>query len=429
MQKKSICKNFCLCLALVLMLGGCGKKAESTQQTDEAINVTVFDVTEDSINATTDYTGEIMGAESTSVSAMVSGKASAIYVEEGDYVTAGTTLLSVDSTSYRLAYNQALAAYNSAVSGKKSAEASYNSVAGGSTQQTLTQLEASLNAAKIAYDNALDTYNKNKTLFDMGAISQLEFNSYKTAYENAKLNYDTAQTSYNLTKDVVTSESKAVAAAGVDNAHAGIQSAKAALDIAANNLSNCTVTAPISGYISAKNVNKGQMVSAGIALFNITDTSSVNIEINVTESVIPLISVGTKARIDVSSAELYDLDGTVTAVNPVKNAQTGLYTAKISLANNDGALKEGMIANLTLITESRDSAITVPSNALLQSDEDGYYVYIVSGDTAEKRKVEIGIENSEFTEISSGISIGDKVIVSGKEYISEDSNKVKIVTE
>ncbi len=429
MQKKSIYKALCLCLALVLMLSGCGKKAESTQQIDDSINVTVFEVTKNSINATSNYTGEIMGAESTSVSAMVSGKAQAIYVEEGDYVTAGMTLLSVDKTSYQLAYNQALAAYNSALSGKKSAEASYNSVTGGSTQQTLVQLESALNAAKIAYDNALDTYNKNKTLFDMGAISQVEFNSYKTAYENAKLNYDTAQTNYNLTKDVVTGESKAVAEAGVDSAQAGIQSAKAALDIAANNLSNCTVTAPISGYVSAKNVNKGQMVSAGVALFNITDTSSVNIEINVTESVIPLISVGTKAKIDVNSAELSGLDGTVTAVNPVKNAQTGLYTAKISLPNSNGMLKAGMTANLTLITQSQDNAITVPVNALLQSDEDGYYVYTVSGDTAEKKKVEIGIENSEFTEIISGISIGDKVVINGKDYISKNNNKVKIVTE
>ena len=428
MLKKSICKSICLCLALGLIFSGCGK-SKPTQQADESINVTVFEVGEDSINSTADYTGQIMGAQSTSVSAMVSGKASNIYVEEGDYVTAGTTLLSVDATTYQLAYNQALAAYNSALSGKKSAEASYNSVTGGSTQQTLAQLESALNAAKLAHDNALDTYNKNKTLFDMGAISQLEFNGYKTAYENAKLNYDTAQTNYNLTKDVVTNESKAVAAAGVDSAQAGIQSAKAALDIAANNLKNCTITAPISGYISAKNVNKGQMVSAGIALFNITDTSSVNIEINVTESVIPLISVGTKATIDVSSAGLNDLEGAVTIVNPVKNAQTGLYTVKISLPNTDGALKEGMIANLTLITESRNNALVVPSNALLQSDEDGYYVYTVNGDIAEKRPVKTGIESSEFTEIISGINVGDKVVVSGKDYISKNNNKVKIVTE
>ncbi len=428
MLKKSICKSICLCLTLGLIVSGCGK-SEPTQQADEAINVTVFEVGEDNINATADYTGQIMGVQSTTVSAIVSGKASGIYVEEGDYVTAGTTLLSVDATTYQLAYNQALAAYNSAVSGKKSAEASYNSVTGGSTQQTLAQLESALNAAKLAHDNALDTYNKNKTLFDMGAISQLEFNSYKTAYENAKLNYDTAQTNYNLTKDVVTNESKAVAAAGVDSAQAGIQSAKAALDIAANNLKNCTITAPISGYVSAKNVNKGQMVSAGIALFSITDTSSVNIEINVTESVIPLISVGTKATINVSSAELNDLEGTVTIVNPVKNAQTGLYTVKISLPNADGTLKEGMIANLTLITESRNNTLVIPSNALLQSDEDGYYVYTVTDETAEKRPVQTGIESSEFTEILSGINVGDKVVVSGKDYISKNNNKVKIVTE
>ena len=440
MSKKIL--PICLAALLSLSLGGCGKKPEPVSETTNATNVTVYEVGADGINATASYTGELIAAESTAVSAKASGEATAVYVKEGDFVRAGTTLLSIDSTSYRLAYNQALAAYNSAVSSKqsaeaskKSAQASYNSVTGGSTQQTLAQLQAALDSAEITYNNALDTYNRQKTLYDMGAISQMEFNSYQTALDNAKLNLETATTNYNLTKDVVTNESAAsaragveVAEAGVNSAQSGIEQAKAALDIAKNNLDNCSVTAPISGYVSAKNISKGQMVAQGSPLFTITNTSSVDAQINVTEAVIDLVHPGTKATISIKSAGIENLEGSVSAVNPVKTAATGLYSVKISIPNADGALKEGMIADIVLVTESDSSAITVPSNALLQKDNE-FYVYIANGSTAEKRVVETGISNDEFTEIVSGVQIGDKVIIKGKEYISEKNNEINIVTE
>lgn len=430
MKMNSVKKVSAICLALCMCVGfsSCSKETAGDEVND-AINVTVYTASTGDINATADYTGEIIGAESASVSAKVSGEAKYIAVKEGDFVQAGDTLLTIDTVSYQLAYNQARAAYNSAVSGKKSAEANYNSITGGSTQQSINQLEAALNSAKIAYDNALDVYNKQNTLYNMGAISQMEFNTYKTNLDNAKLNYDSAKANYDITKNVVVNESEHSAKAGVESADAAIQQAKAALDIASNNLANCTVTAPISGYVSLKNVNKGQMVSAGLGLFNITNTSSVEVEINVTESVIPLIDVGTKATVNVHSAKLENIEGAVSSFNPVKNPATGLYTAKIAIPNENGALKEGMIANLTLITENSNSTVTVPSAAIMQSDDDGYYVYIANGETAEKMPVEIGIENDEFTEIVAGIDTGDKVIVSGKEYISEQNKKIKIVTE
>lgn len=417
----------CMCLTIC----GCSKSETAGAEAEETsgVNVTIYEVTKDNINASVNYTGEIVGLESTSVSAKVSGEARTINVKEGDYVKAGTTLLTIDSTTYQLAYNQAKAAYNSALAGKKSADASYNSVTGGSTQQTLNQLETALNGAKLAYDNALDIYNKQKVLYDMGAISQIEFNSYKTNLENAKLNYESAQSSYNLTKNVVANETKQSAQAGVDSADAGIAQAKAALDIAANNLKNCSVTAPISGYISQKNINKGQMVSPGVGIFSITNTSSVEIAIKVTESVIPLINVGTKANVGVQSLKLENIEGTVSSVNPVKDAMSGLYTVKISISNEEGTLKEGMIANIILITEESQDAIIIPANAVMQSDEEGYYVYITAGEMAEKKIVEIGVDNGEYIEILSGINVGDKVIVDGKEYLAKDNMKINIVAE
>lgn len=410
-------------------LSGCGKEETKTETAETGINVTVYEVSKEDINASAGYTGEIVGEETTAVSAQTSGTADGIYAEEGDYVSEGQILLTIDSTNYRLAYNQALAAYNSALAAKKNAEASYNSVTGGSSQQSLNQLQSAMNSAKLAYDNALDIYNKQKTLFDMGAISQVEFNTYKTNMENAKLNYETTKTNYELTKDVVIGETEQSAKAGVETAEAGVNQAKAALDIAENNLKNCSVSAPISGYISARNVSRGQMVGAGGVLFTITDTSSVNVQINVTEAIILSVNTGTKALVSVAGANLENIEGVVTNVNPVKNPQTGLYSVKISLANDEGSLKAGMIAKIELITDKKESTLVVPSSSLMQSDSEGYYLYVAKDTEAEKRIVETGISNDDFTEIISGIEDGDKVIVKGKEYLSDDNLLINIVEE
>lgn len=430
MNMNLVRKTIALGLSVILCAGvcACGKE-EKEVVTDDTVNVTVYEAGKDDIESAVTYNGKIVSGEDAAVSAKVSGEAKVIAVKEGDFVQAGATLLTIDSTSYRLAYNQALAAYNSAVAGQKSAEANYNSVTGGSTQQSVNQLETALNSAKLAYDNALDIYNKQSALYNMGAISEVEFNTYKTNLENAKLSYESAKTSYELTKNVVVNETEHSAKAGIESASAGVQQAKAALDIASNNLSNCTVTAPISGYVSSKNITKGQVVSPGISIFTISNPSSVEVEINVTESVIPLIKEGGRAVVDVSSANVKEAEGSVSSFNPVKNATTGLYSVKVSIPNDDGKLKDGMIASITLVTEEHSKVITVPSSAIMQSDEDGYYVYIANGDEAEKALIEIGIANGDFTEIISGVKSGDKVIVDGKDYISENNKKIKIVEE
>lgn len=403
-----------ICAALLVCSAGCGKNEEKPIEADTAINVTVYKAKPTDIDHMVTYTGEIKALEETSVSAKATGTAQYVNVEIGDYVDAGTVLLSIDSSDYRLQYNQAKAAYNSAV-------AAYNSTTNGSMQQSTSQLKAAVDGAQLEYDNAKTNYDRMKTLFEMGAISQIEFDGAKTRLSSAELNLNTAKSNYDLTTNVLASETKASAQAAVD-------SAKAALDIAQNALNNTTVKAPISGYVSAKNINKGQLVAAGSPLFTIKNTDMVDAEINVTESMISYVRVGTKATVAVKSAQLDGIEGTVSVVNQVKNPQTGMYTVKVHINNSENLLKEGMFADVTLITEEMEDTIAIPSESIMQ-DGDELYVYTVNNDVASKSVITTGIVGDELTQILTGIKDGDFVVISGKEYISEKNNKVKIVED
>jgi len=456
----------CLAVALIISATSCGKKQEKKETEDvSSINVTTASAALDNVGRIVSYNGDITAGDYVSVTTKVSAKVSDIYIKEGDYVTSGTVLAKLDSTDLKLAYNQALANYNNAMAG-------YDMTANASTKQAETAAEQRLAAAELEYNDAVNSYNRQKELFDndsatitaqnalndakqnlertkqlyeMGAVSKVQYDSAVTAVENAQAALESvssnAQAAMDAAKTRMDNAANNLAAArenrdlqvgvlsekSIASAKAATDTAKATLDIASNNLKNATITAPISGYVSAKNIEKGQMASPGIEIFAIKNTGYVDAEINVTEADIPYVAVGTPANVTIKSAGLSEIEGTVSAVNPTKNAQTGLYSVKIAIPNESGSIKAGMFADISLTLQMNENVISIPSEAIMQDGEE-FYVFVASADgkTSEKRVITKGIENAETTEILTGISEGENIIIKGKEYLSDKNNKIKI---
>lgn len=406
---------FITAVVLTVSLSGCGKdkKASAPSADTTAINVSVYKAEKTSIEDTVTYTGEIKASESTVVSSKVSGIAKAVYGEVGDYVQEGEALVQIDDTDYRNQYNQVKASYESAL-------AQYNTITNGTAQQTKLQLEAALNSAKLEYNNAKINLDNQKVLYENGAISKVSYDAAVTRYESAQINLNTAQSNYDLTVGVVLSENKATAQAALNSASAALQSAKTALE-------NTVVRAPISGYISNRVANKGQMVAQGTEVVSIKSTQVVDAQINLTEAVIPLVQVGTKAIVNVKSAGVENIEGVVTTLSPVKDSRTGMYVVRVSIDNYDGLLKDGMFADITLTLSDNPDALVIPAEAVLEDEDGNKYVYIAEKNTAKRIDVKVGIITDEYAEIASGLDAGDKVITSGKEYLSDKNNKIKIV--
>lgn len=387
-----------LSVFILLFTSGCGEKKQTVSEA--AINVTVFDVAKMDISSEVKYMGEIKADEEAMVSPKTPGIIQAINVDIGSFVNEGDVLAVLDDTDYRIAYNQALAAYNSATNG--------------SALLNRNQLEASLSATQIEYNNATENYNRQKALYDAGGISKVAFETAEIRLKNAEINLDTAKKSYEITVNNINVDTE--------------KSAKAALDAAYNNLNNTLIKAPISGYIATKNATIGQMAVQGSPIFVIKSTDIVNAEISVTESVIPYITNETKAVVNIESAGFDGIEGKVSAVSAVKHDTTGMYTVKVLIENPENKIKVGMFADIVLETESVADALVIPNDSVMQTDDE-YYVYVVNGDVAEKRVVATGVSNNEFTQIVNGLNQNETVVVSGKEYLSENNNKIKIVEE
>ncbi len=454
-MKKFISIALSFALASIL-LTGCGETTEEEPtENAAATNVTVAEVQKRDISSTASYTGELTAKDRASVTSKVSAKVMSVSADIGDKVSKGAVLVVLDASDYEYQLKQAQASYsqaqaalkqaqaglNSAQAGLNSAQVSYNNVKNGSSAQAQAQLEQVLSQAKIAYNDAKTNYDRQKQLYDMGAISLVTFESAQTALENATLALETAQKNYDLNKEVLTPGNEEAAKKGVETAEASVANAKAAVESAQaacnaaslsaeqarTNIANTKITAPISGYISAKNVSVGQFASPGVEMFSVSDTSSLEAQIQVTESVVPYLSMGGEAEISIDASGIKDLKGEITVINPVKNAQTGMYTVRVSVPNSDDKLKVGMFADVVLLTDrSAKNVSAVPAKAVLQENE-GYYVYVAKGTEAEKREVVTGVSDGEYTEIQSGLTEGEKVVVDGKEYLSETNRAINIV--
>ncbi len=457
-MKKFVSIALSFALASVL-LTGCGKPAADEEPTENsnaaATNVTCAEVQVKDISSTASYTGELTAKDRASVTSKVSAKVISVSADIGDRVSKGTVLAVLDASDYEYqlkqaeaSYNQAQAALkqaqaglNSAKAGLNSAQVSYNNVKNGSSAQAQAQLEQVLSQAKIAYNDAKTNYDRQKQLYDMGAISLVTFEGAQTALENAELALDSAQKNYDLNKDVLSPGNEEAARKGVEtaqasvsNAQAAVESAEAAVSAASlsaeqarTNIANTRITSPISGYISAKNVAVGQFASPGVEMFSVSDTESLEAQIQVTESVVPYLKLGGEAEISIDASGIESLTGKITVINPVKNAQTGMYTVRVSVPNSDDKLKVGMFADVVLLTEkSAKNVAAVPAKAILQEDE-SYYVYVAKGTEAEKREIVPGVSDGEYTEIKSGLAEGEKVVIDGKEYLSETNRAINIV--
>ena len=365
--------------AVIMSVSGCGKP-DDVPTGAASTNVTVSEVITQTIEETATYTGELKASESTSVSVKVSGVVEAVYCEIGDYVSAGDILMQIDKTDYLTQYNQANTAYLS----------------------VLSQSKALIDSAQIEYNNAKINCDNQKVLYDNGAISKIAYDSAVTRFENAKINLNSAKE------------------------QSGLNSAKAALDAAENSLGYTTIYAPISGYVSTKNANVGQMASPGVEIFSIKNTSTVNAQLNVAESVIPKVSVGAKAIVNVKSIDS-SVEGVVTIASPTKNPQTGMYNVSITIDNPEDVLKDGMFADITLTLSDAVDALVIPSDAIMEDESGQKYIFLADDGVAVKKEVVTGIITEEYTEILKGVKEGDKVIVSGKEYLSDENSKIKIV--
>ncbi|MBN1572330.1 MAG: efflux RND transporter periplasmic adaptor subunit [Deltaproteobacteria bacterium] len=190
-----------------------------------------------------------------------------------------------------------------------------------------------------------------------------------------------------------------------------------------------TVRAPISGIVARNYLDRGELATETTAISLIVGGRGITVTIKVPDNELPLMKVGMKAELVVPSTPDVAYIGEVSQVSPVLDTTT--RTARVELLFKDGitSLIAGMFGDIFIITEEKEGVMIIPAKALMyeRQGRDGPYCFMVEGNKAKKRPLTLGIVNEKSAEALSGIKVGEKVVVVGKENLKEDSSIV--VTE
>jgi RND family efflux transporter MFP subunit len=197
----------------------------------------------------------------------------------------------------------------------------------------------------------------------------------QAAVENAQVNYDLAARSYERSRALLASS--ALSQADFDNnegqylkAQAALSSAQATLEKAEIAYNDTIIRAPFNGYITARNINPGELAGTQTPVVAMANLEQVVVRGSVTETIINSLKINQAVKVKVPALSS-SLDGKIINISPAFESQTRAYPIKVLIDNPEHLLKPGMFAEIT-IPDHGLSGLMIPKEAILQENDHKY---------------------------------------------------------
>lgn len=197
-------------------------------------------------------------------------------------------------------------------------------------------------------------------------------------------------------------------------AQAQLDEAQLAYDQALESMADALVQAPFSGTIMSVNVNEGDWAQPGSPAISIADTENLVLDVLLDEVDVAKVAEGQRAVLAFEALPDAEAHGTVKRIAPgATQTSSGVaYRVEIRFARGDLAVKPGMTTNVEIITESVEDALLVPSRAVTADRENDRYTVTKKTTTGTRVvEVEIGLRDDSHTQIVSGLSEGDILVL------------------
>ncbi|MDV7104092.1 efflux RND transporter periplasmic adaptor subunit [Vibrio sp. TH_r3] len=273
---------------------------------------------------------------------------------------------------------------------------------------------------KIQFDSG-DTVKTGQKLIILDTeVENANLNSAKARLPAAKAKYDRYKGLYK--KGSVSKESYDTAEAEYFSLKSDIQSLEAAID-------RREISAPFDGVVGIRNVFLGQYLQTGDEIVRLEDTSVMRLRFTVSQTDISRIYIEQEVDIKVDSYPEETFKGTISAIEPAVDSQSGLIQVQADIPNNGGKLRSGMFARANIILPTIKDQIVLPQVAITFTlyGDNVYVLSEVDGVTRVKQHVvNVGERRGDIAHILSGVSAGDQVVTSGQVRLSNDA-KVKVV--
>ncbi len=193
--------------------------------------------------------------------------------------------------------------------------------------------------------------------------------------------------------------------------------AQKSVDEVKRQLSEATITAPFDGAIAKVFVEEGDTISPVNTIIHIIDPTAMELGIQLDEIDVPQVKPGQEAIVTIDALPDREFSGKVSNIFPLPNVVGGvvLYDVKINLdVPRDAGVKVGMSASADVIAEKHASVLLVPNRAVTQNSQGQTIVKVRSGEQVMERQVVAGITDDVSTEIVSGVTEGETVVIESR---------------
>lgn len=239
--------------------------------------------------------------------------------------------------------------------------------------------QAQVTQARLAFLNAERDLDRMRSLLAAGAISQQQF-------DQAELGYDIAREAYQTARRMVFLE------------------------------------APIAGTVTRVDLREGDLANPGDPVVTIQADRGHEVEFEITQEDRPSLATGQGVSVTLGNG--LTARGTIQRISLGAAEQTRTFTVRASV-DTDMQLYPGTLAEVRVVVQQIENAVTVPSDALLERNGE-VVVFVVDGDEASLRAVDIGLNGEDHVAITGGLSPGERVAVYGHANLV-DGGKVKVV--
>jgi RND family efflux transporter MFP subunit len=217
-----------------------------------------------------------------------------------------------------------------------------------------------------------------------------------------------------------------ITTAELERDRASFESAKATSEQLRTRLGYARVVAPISGIITDKRIEAGDIVSNSTRLFTVADVSTLVTRVQVSELEVSTLRAGDVVPLSVDALGGQKVEGHIRRIFPSADSATRLVPVEVALSGKQlQGLRPGYTVRATFALDRRDDALLVPSRAV-SGPAGARAVYIVSGGLIARKAVRVGSDMAGLSEILEGVGEGDSVIVSGTSTLREGA-KARVV--
>jgi multidrug efflux pump subunit AcrA (membrane-fusion protein) len=390
------------------LLGGCGG---SEKEKEAAVSVQTTPAQRGPISQVITAEAVVYPLQQATIAPKITSTVRKFYVQRGSRVKQGQLLAELE--------NKDLAGMAEASKGDfEQADAAYKTTVGATLPQQIQKAQLDADTAKSAFEAQQKVYDARKALFQQGAIPQRDLDNAKVALLQALSQNEQAQ------KQLADLQRLGKEQA-LKSAEGSRLSAEGKMKGAEAQLSYSRITSPMDGVVTDRPLYEGDLATANQPILTVMNTSRLIAKAHIAQSEAAVLRTGNPAELKIPGLD-EPIKTRVTLVSPALDPGSTTIEVWVEATKSVPALRPGMTVELSMTAKTVKDALVVPTGAVFKNAEGADYVLLAGSDEkAHQKTVQLGIHNSEITEIAKGINAGDPVVTTGG-YAVPDGAKIQV---